>query len=77
MNSEDNSYTLKRDCFGQQIAFKAKEAPFTNSSYLKPDPNLISNYEPKNPNPQSPIPNPHYIIILFNLNFILVFIYNI
>ncbi len=49
MNSEDNSYTLKRDCFGQQIAFKAKEAPFTNSSYLKPDPNLFANYEPKNP----------------------------
>ena len=49
MNSEDSSYTLKRDCFGQQIAFKAKEAPFTNSSYLKPDPNLFVNYEPKNP----------------------------
>ena len=49
MNSEDNSYTLKRDCFGQQIAFKAKEAPFTNSSYLKPDPTLFANYEPKNP----------------------------
>jgi len=49
MNSEDNSYTLKRSEFGQQIAFKAKEAPFTTSSYLKPDPNLINNYEPKNP----------------------------
>ena len=49
MNSEDNSYTLKRSCFGEQIAFKAKEAPFTTSSYLKPDPNLINNYEPKNP----------------------------
>ena len=48
MNSEDNSYTLKRSCFGEQIAFKAKEAPFTTSSYLKPDPNLINNYEPKN-----------------------------
>lgn len=47
MNSEDNSYTLKRSEFGQQIAFKAKEAPFTTSSYLKPDPNLINNYEPK------------------------------
>ena len=49
MNSEDNSYTLKREAFGQQIAFKAKEAPFTNATFLKADPGLMANYEPKNP----------------------------
>lgn len=49
MNSEDNSYTLKRECFGQPINFKAKEVPLTNAINLKPDPALISNYEPKNP----------------------------
>lgn len=49
MNSEDNSYTLKRECFGQPINFKGKEVPFSNAILLKPDPNLNANYEPKNP----------------------------
>ena len=51
MSSEDSSYTLKREAFGQLINFKAKEMPLTNlnSISFKPDEKAIDNYVPKNP----------------------------
>jgi hypothetical protein len=51
MSSEDNTYTLKREHFGNPINFKAKEMPLTNIDYIrvKTDPTLIDNYIPKNP----------------------------
>ena len=51
MSSEDSSYTLKRDAFGQLINFKQKELPLTNINQItiKTDEKAIDNYVPKNP----------------------------
>ena len=47
--SEDNTYTLKREYFSQPINFKEKEILINPSIILKPNPDLMINYGPKNP----------------------------
>ena len=47
--SEDNTYTLKREYFSQPINFKEKEVLINPSIILKPNPDLMINYGPKNP----------------------------
>ena len=47
--SEDNTYTLKREYFGQPINFKEKEITINPSIILKPNPDQMINYGPKNP----------------------------
>ena len=49
MSAEDNTYTLKREAFCQQINFKPKEVQPSQLIYFKPDGLAIQNFDPKNP----------------------------
>ncbi len=47
--SENHTYTLKREYISQPINFKEKEVLINPSIIIKPNPDLMVNFGPKNP----------------------------